>query len=137
MTATWALSSFKPRLFDKPFFMAVGFSKPHLPWYVPQKYFDMYPLDEIVLPKTIPNDLDDIINKYGKPVKPHGTWRRVERAGQHKQAVQAYLATITFVDECIGVLLDGLASSPYAENTIVMLGDHGWHLGEKQKYGKT
>ena len=42
------------------------------------------------------------------------------------------------MDECIGVLLDGLASSPYAENTIVMLwGDHGWHLGEKQKYGKT
>ena len=68
----------------------------------------MYPLDEIVLPKTIPDDLDDIVNKYGKPVKPHGTWRRVERAGQHKQAVQAYLATITFVDECIGVLLDGL-----------------------------
>ena len=138
MTATWAVEQFQTRVFDKPFFMAVGFSKPHLPWYVPQKYFDMYPLDEIVLPKTIPDDLDDIINKYGKPVKPHGTWRRVERAGQHKQAVQAYLATITFVDECIGVLLDGLASSPYAENTIVMLwGDHGWHLGEKQKYGKT
>ena len=138
ITATWAVEQFQTRLFEKPFFMAVGFSKPHLPWYVPQKYFDMYPLDEIVLPKTIPDDLDDILNKYGKPVKSHGTWRRVERAGQHKQAVQAYLATITFVDECIGVLLDGLASSPYAENTIVMLwGDHGWHLGEKQKYGKT
>ena len=138
ITATWAVEQFQTRVFDKPFFMAVGFSKPHLPWYVPQKYFDMYPLDEIVLPKTIPDDLDDIVNKYGKPVKPHGTWRRVERAGKHKQAVQAYLATITFVDECIGVLLDGLASSPYAENTIVMLwGDHGWHLGEKQKYGKT
>ena len=138
ITATWAVEQFQTRLFEKPFFMAVGFSKPHLPWYVPQKYFDMYPLDEIVLPKTIPDDLDDILNKYGKPVKSHGTWRRVERAGQHKQAVQAYLATVTFVDECIGVLLDGLASSPYAENTIVMLwGDHGWHLGEKQKYGKT
>ena len=138
ITATWAVEQFQNRLFEKPFFMAVGFSKPHLPWYVPQKYFDMYPLDEIVLPKTIPDDLDDILNKYGKPVKSHGTWRRVERAGQHKQAVQAYLATITFVDECIGVLLDGLASSQYAENTIVMLwGDHGWHLGEKQKYGKT
>jgi arylsulfatase A-like enzyme len=138
LTATWAVEQFQTRSFEKPFFMAVGFTKPHLPWYVPQKYFDMYPLDEIVLPKTIPDDLDDILNKNGKPVKPHGTWRRVERAGQHKQAVQAYLATITFVDECIGVLLDGLAESPYAENTIVMLwGDHGWHLGEKQKYGKT
>ena len=138
ITATWAVEQFQTRLFEKPFFMAVGFSKPHLPWYVPQKYFDMYPLDEIVLPKTIPDDLDDILNKYGKPVKPHGTWRRVERAGKHKEAVQAYLATITFVDECMGVLLNGLAASPYAENTIIMLwGDHGWHLGEKQKYGKT
>jgi len=54
------------------------------------------------------------------------------------QAVRAYLATITFVDDCIGVLLDGLAQSRYADNTIVMLwGDHGWFLGEKQQYGKT
>ncbi len=52
--------------------------------------------------------------------------------------MQAYLATITFVDDCIGVLLDGLAQSQYADNTIVMLwGDHGWFLGEKQQYGKT
>ena len=48
------------------------------------------------------------------------------------------MATITFVDDCIGVLLDGLQASKYANNTIIMLwGDHGWHLGEKQKYGKT
>ena len=52
--------------------------------------------------------------------------------------MQAYLATVTFVDDCIGVLLDGLADSPYADNTIVMLwGDHGWFLGEKMRYGKT
>ena len=138
LTASWAVEQFHTRTFEKPFFMALGFLKPHLPWYVPQKYFDMYPLDEIVLPATIQNDLEDILNKYGKPVKPHGTWKRVERAGRHKEAVQAYLATITFVDECLGVLLDGLEKSPYANNTIVILwGDHGWHLGEKQKYGKT
>ena len=138
ITAEWAVEQLQTRSFEKPFFMAIGFSKPHLPWYVPQKYFDMYPLDEIILPKTIPNDLDDILNRFKKPVKPHGTWIRVERAKRHKEAVQAYLATITFLDDCIGVLLDGLAKSSYAENTIVMLwGDHGWHLGEKQKYGKT
>ena len=138
ITAKWAVKQLQSRGFEKPFFMAVGFSKPHLPWYVPQKYFDMYPLDEIILPKTISNDLDDILNKYDKPVRPHGTWQRVERAGRHKEAVQAYLATITFIDECIGVLLDGLENSKYADNTIIVLwGDHGWHLGEKMKYGKT
>ena len=138
IAAEWAVEQLNTRDFDKPFFMAIGFAKPHLAWYVPQKYFDMYPLEEIELPKTIPNDLDDIINKYGKPAKPHVTWLRVEKAGRHKEAVRAYLATITFVDDCIGVLLDGLAKSPYADNTIVMLwGDHGWYLGEKQRNGKT
>lgn len=138
LTAEWAAEQLNTRDFGKPFFMAVGFAKPHLPWYVPQKYFDMYPLEEIELPKTIPNDLDDILNKWGNPLEPHATWLRLEKAGRHKEAVQAYLATVTFLDDCIGVLLQGLADSPYADNTVVMLwGDHGWHLGEKQKYGKT
>ncbi|MAS64712.1 MAG: iduronate sulfatase [Coraliomargarita sp.] len=138
-TALWASDQFQNRQFEKPFFMAVGMSKPHLPWHVPQKYFDMYPLDEIILPEVIPNDLDDILNKWGKPIDVHSTWQRVETFGQrHKEAVQAYLATITFVDDCIGALLEGLEQSPYSENTIVMLwSDHGWHLGEKQRYGKT
>jgi len=119
--------------------MAAGISKPHLTWYVPQKYFDMYPLDEIELPETIPDDLEDILDINGKQAyKPQDTWRRVEKYGRHKEAVRAYLATITFVDDCIGVLLDGLKNSKYADNTIVMLwGDHGWHLGEKMRYGKT
>ena len=138
LTAQWAVEQLNTRDFDKPFFMAVGFSKPHLPWYVPQKYFDIYPLDEIVMPETIPDDLEDILNRNGKPHPPHKTWLRVEKAGRHKEAVQAYLATITFLDDCVGVLLDGLNESQYADNTIVILwGDHGWHLGEKQKYGKT
>lgn len=139
-TAKWTAEQLTTRDFDgKPFFMAVGISKPHLTWYIPQKYFDMYPLDEIILPKTIDNDLEDILNKYGKQAyHPHDSWLRAEKYGRHKEAVQAYLATITFVDDCIGVLLDGLAKSNYADNTIIMLwGDHGWHLGEKKKYGKT
>ncbi len=138
-TAQWAADQFQNRDFEKPFFMAVGISKPHLSWYVPQKYFDMYPLDEIELPETIPNDLEDILDKYGKQAfNPQDTWRRAEKYGRHKEAVRAYLATITFVDDCIGVLLDGLKNSKYAENTIVMLwGDHGWYLGEKMRYGKT
>ena len=138
-TAQWAAQQFRDRQFDKPFFMAVGISKPHLQWWVPQKYFDMYPLEDIILPETIPNDLEDILNKWDKPVESHPTWKRVETYGaRHKEAVQAYLANITFVDDCIGVLLDGLENSQYADNTIVIIwSDHGWHLGEKQKYGKT
>lgn len=139
-TANWAAEQLKTRDFDgKPFFMAVGISKPHLTWYVPQKYFDMYPLDEIVMPKTLATDLNDILDRKGKPFfKPNTSWLRAEQQGRHKEAVQAYLATVTFVDDCIGVLLDGLASSKYADNTIVVLwGDHGWFLGEKQRYGKT
>ena len=99
----------------------------------------MYPLDEIILPDTKKDDLEDIVNKNGKKAyHPNNAWLRAEKYGKHKEAVQAYLATITFIDDCIGVLLDGLNNSKYADNTIVMLwGDHGWHLGEKQKYGKT
>ena len=139
-TVQWGIEQLRTNDFKgKPFFMAVGISKPHLSWYVPQKYFDMYPLEDIILPEVKENDLSDIINKYGKQAyKPHASWQRAEKYGKHKEAVQAYLATITFVDDCIGVLLDGLANSKYADNTIIMLwGDHGWHLGEKQKYGKT
>jgi arylsulfatase A-like enzyme len=139
-TASWAAEQLTSRDFEgKPFFMAIGISKPHLTWYVPQKYFDMYPLEEIVLPKTLLSDLDDILDRNGKRVyQPTNSWLRAEKHGRHKEAVQAYLATITFVDDCIGVLLDGLADSQYAEDTIVMLwGDHGWFLGEKQRYGKT
>ncbi len=138
-TASWAAEQLMTRDFGKPFFMAIGISKPHLTWYVPQKYFDMYPLEDIVLPERIRNDLDDIIDAKGRPVfQPSSSWLRAEKYGRHKEAVRAYLATITFVDDCIGVLLDGLADSPFADNTIVMLwGDHGWFLGEKMRYGKT
>lgn len=138
ITAEWAVKELSTRAFDKPFFMAVGISKPHLPWYVPQKYFDRYPLDKIELPKTLANDLDDVLDRKGNAWKIDKTWTQVEKAGRHKEAVRAYLATISFVDDCIGVLLDGLAKSKHADNTIVVLwGDHGWHLGEKQRYGKT
>ncbi|MEX0324310.1 MAG: sulfatase [Puniceicoccaceae bacterium] len=138
-TASWAAEQLTTREFDKPFFMAIGISKPHLTWYVPQKYFDMYPLDEIEVPKYLPSDFDDILDSKGRPVnQPSTAWLRAEKYGRHKEAVQAYLATITFVDDCLGVLLDGLADSKYADNTIVMLwGDHGWFLGEKMRYGKT
>lgn len=109
-TATWAAEQLKTRDFDgKPFFMAVGISKPHLPFYVPQKYYDKYPLDSIVLPKSFRTDHDDIIRKDGKPLYGDGKprknvndwWARTDKYKKHKEAVQAYLATVSFVDDCL------------------------------------
>lgn len=123
---------------EKPFFLACGIYRPHLPWYVPQKYFDMFPLDSIQLPVIIENDRDDLppgsleLNerqrRYHTAVARHGLW---------KDAIQGYLASITYADAMVGRLLDGLAASPYADNTIIVLwSDHGWTLGEKEHWRK-
>ena len=123
----------------KPFFLAYGSFNPHMPWYVPQKYFDMYPLDQIVLPELKEDDLDDL-PRLAKAVSDGigGFADKVIKAGKHKEAVQAYLATTTYVDTQIGRVLDALENSPYKDNTIVVfLTDHGLHLGEKHHWQKT
>jgi len=137
MTAKW----FEEKLqddYDRPFFMSVGFSKPHLPFFVPQKYFDMYGLDTLLIPEYHLDDLDDIVDVNGKKIyEPSNDFVWCEHYGLHEEATQAYLAAATFADACIGVVLDALENSKYAENTIVLLwGDHGWHLGEKLRYRK-
>jgi arylsulfatase A-like enzyme len=122
---------------DKPFFLACGFSKPHLPWYVPQKYFDMYPIDKITLPVVKEDDLDDVPTEGKRLALRQGDHRKVTEHEQWKKAVQGYLASISFVDACVGRLMDALAASPHAKNTIVVLwSDHGWHLGEKIHWRK-
>jgi len=137
-TAAWFADKLKQD-FDKPFFMAVGISKPHLPWYVPQEYFDMYGLDTLKIPEYRLDDLDDILNKNGeKYASPSADFLWVRQDEQlYKQAVRAYMAASTYADDCIGVVLDALKESKYADNTIVILfGDHGWHLGEKLRFRK-
>jgi arylsulfatase A-like enzyme len=122
---------------EKPFFLAVGFTRPHLPWYVPQKYFDQYPLADIKLPKVTENDLADVPAAGVKIAKPKGDHQFIVENKQWEKAVQGYLASITFADGQIGRLLDALESSAYAKNTIVVFfGDHGWHLGEKEHWRK-
>ncbi|MBI1352907.1 MAG: sulfatase-like hydrolase/transferase [Acidobacteria bacterium] len=122
---------------DKPFFLACGMYKPHLPWYVPQKYFDMFPLERIELPSTNPDDLVDIPAAGVKMAKPQGDHKKVIDHNQYRQAVQGYLAAIAFVDEQIGRLLDAFDKSPRSKDTILILWtDHGWHLGEKQHWRK-
>ncbi|MBF0198870.1 MAG: sulfatase [Planctomycetes bacterium] len=138
ITSQWAVDQLSRNFDDKPFFMAVGISKPHLPWYVPSQFYDQFPLDEIVLPKVKEGDLDDIVDSKGKvAAKKHVWWKWLEREGKHKEAVRAYLASVAYVDHCLGSIFKGLNESKYADNTIVVIwGDHGWHLGEKFKYGK-
>ena len=124
---------------DKPFFLAYGAHKPHMPWYVPKKYFDMYPLDQIILPELKEDDLDDLPPLAKAVSDGIGSFAdKVIQAGKHKEAVQAYLATTTYVDTQIGRVLDALDKSPYKDNTIVVfLTDNGFHLGEKHHWQKT
>lgn len=124
---------------EKPFFLAYGSFNPHMPWYVPKKYFDMYPLDQIVLPELKKGDLDDLPPLARAVSDGPGSFAdKVIKSGKHKEAVQAYLATTTYVDTQMGRILDALEKSPYRDNTIVVfLTDHGLHLGEKLHWQKT
>jgi arylsulfatase A-like enzyme len=138
-TCVWAANQFERDFDGKPFFMAVGISKPHLPWNVPQEFFDLYSLNEIEAAPFQRNDLDDIVRKDGKPIfKPTSRFLLADGNDMHRQANRAYLACVSYADHCLGVLFDSLEKSQYADNTIVMIwGDHGWHLSEKLHYGKT
>lgn len=124
---------------ERPFFLACGLFRPHLPWYVPQEYFDMYSLDEIVLPKVPDDDLHDLPPEGLKFAKSRrGDFATIKNAKRWKHAVRAYLASISCADARLGRVLDALEKSPHAKNTIIVLwSDHGWHLGEKQHWHKT
>jgi arylsulfatase A-like enzyme len=136
----WAADQLNRDFEGKPFFMALGISKPHLPWIVPQQFFDLYPLDKIQPVEIFRDDHDDIVDQNGKRLfkSSIGFFEAIDNAKLHRKAQRAYLANISYVDHCLGVLFDALQKSKYADNTILMLwGDHGWHLSEKMKYGKT
>ena len=139
LACKWAADQLQRDFDGKPFFLALGISKPHLPWIVPQRFFDLYPLDEIKPVGISRDDLDDIVGNHGKPIFKPGLWfQQADKANMHRQAQRAYLANISYVDHCLGVLFDTLEKSKHADNTIIMIwGDHGWHLSEKLKYGKT
>ncbi|HKB38375.1 MAG TPA: sulfatase [Gemmataceae bacterium] len=135
-TVSWGIDFLKEK-HDQPFFLAIGLIRPHLPFYAPQKYFDMYPLDKVQLPKVLEDDLKDVPAAGVAMAKPNGDHKKVVEAKQWEKAVQAYLACISFADAQVGRLLDALDKSEHARNTIVFLwSDHGWHLGEKQHWRK-
>ena len=123
---------------EKPFFLVYGTFNPHMAWFVPQKYFDMFPLNEVKTPELNPNDFDDIPPLGDEVVGGKRKFTQsVLKAGLHKSAVQAYLATTAYVDAQHGRVLDALEESLYRDNTIVVfLSDHGFHLAEKDHWQK-
>ncbi len=137
--ATWAEEKLGSKM-NQPFWMGVGFYRPHVPQFAPQKWFDMYPLESLQLPAVISNDLDDI-STYGinisrlNHVSPTFDW--VKEHNQWKPLVQSYLACVSFVDAQIGRVLDALDKGEYGKNTyVVLFSDHGFHLGEKERFAK-
>lgn len=138
-TSNWAIDKLQQKQ-DKPFFLAVGFNRPHQPLYNPKRFHDLYPLDKVILPPTVKDDLNDIPRsgkEYALATNTSGLHKSVEQYGEWQHAVSSYLAAISYVDELVGNLMAALEKSPYADNTLVVLwSDHGWHLGEKEHWGK-
>ncbi len=134
---SWAIETLKKQPNNQPLFLAVGLIRPHLPWYVPRKYFDLHPLSEIQLPEVKADDLDDIPPAGLAMAKREGDHRKVLEHKQWQKAVQGYLASISFADAQVGRLLDALDATPQGKETIIVLwGDHGWHLGQKEHWRK-
>jgi choline-sulfatase len=138
--ASWAVEKLKAAPMDKPLFLAVGFSLPHVPCYATQRWLDLYPDDDSVLPPVLENDRADTPRfswylHWSLP-EPRLTW--LKKNDQWRNLARSYLACTSFVDSQIGRLLDALKRSGNAERTIVVVwSDHGWHLGEKGITGKT
>ncbi len=133
--AEWARHELA-RKHDRPFFLGVGFFRPHLPWYVPGRFFEMYPAEKVTLPPVKEDDLEDV-PPVGRKFARQADHRNVIQYNQWRKAVQGYLASISFVDEQVGRVLDALENSSHVGDTIVVLwSDHGWHLGEKLHWRK-
>ena len=140
--ASWAVDLLEGPLkgdLGRPFYLTVGFFLPHVPCYVTRKWYDMYPEETVELPPMRRDDREDTprFSWYLHWILPEPRLKFLEEAGEWKNLVRSYLASISFVDSQVGRVLDALEASGHAENTIVVLwSDHGWHLGEKAITGK-
>jgi arylsulfatase A-like enzyme len=136
-TAVWAAEQLQES-YKKPFFMAVGLSKPHLPFIVPQEFFDLYDPQGDYMPRLREDDLEDILTPQGsQKFQASGDYLWLKENNLLNEAARAYLAATSYADTCLGVIFEGLKKSPHYRNTIVFIwGDHGWHLGEKLRYRK-
>ena len=136
-TAKWAEEKLLGGELKEPFFLGAGIFEPHLPNYTLQKYFDRFPLDEIELPEGYREGDTEDVPKASSTME-HPRWfKKINDAGQWKPAVQAYLACTAMVDDLIGQIVGALEKSKYADNTIIVLwSDHGFQLGEKERWAK-
>ena len=138
--STWAISQLKELPKDKPFFMCVGFYRPHLPLFAPQKWYDLYPEESLILPPYLEHDRDDVppFAWYLHWKLPEVNMNWVKAHDQWKAVFRSYLASVSYMDAQLGRLLDALESEGLAENTIIVFwGDNGWHLGQKELFSKT
>lgn len=121
---------------EEPFFLAVGFLKPHLPFIAPQKYWDLYDPAALPMPErdTPPEGAPDYAAQFGGELRqyrgiPGGSEPLGEELTRH--LIHGYYAATSYMDACAGLVLDALAANGLADDTIVVLwGDHGWHLGD-------
>jgi uncharacterized sulfatase len=133
--AKTAIGWLEKRDTSKPFFLAVGFHRPHLPFVAPAKYYDMHPFDEIKLPDAPADDEADIPLPARNGAVPGYTVTATP--DQRRAAIRAYLSTVSFMDAQAGRVLDAVKRLGLEENTIVIFtGDHGWHLGEHNLWHK-
>ncbi|QEG24976.1 sulfatase [Mariniblastus fucicola] len=136
--ASWGVETLdaKPK---EPFFLSVGFFLPHVPCYVTQKWYDMYPEETLELPPFLAGDRNDTprFSWYLHWKLPEPRQDFLVESSQWKNLVRSYLASTTFIDAQIGRVLDALERNDYDDNTIIVLwSDHGFHLGEKRITGK-
>lgn len=119
---------------NEPFFLAVGFVRPHVPFVAPKAYFDPYPHQQIVLPPSVEDDWDDI----PAPGINYVTSVNGEMSEeQEKKAVAAYYASVAYMDSQVGKVLQALRQEGLEDNTIVIFtSDHGYHLGEHRFWMK-
>ncbi|MEM7034547.1 MAG: sulfatase [Chloroflexota bacterium] len=123
---------------QRPFFLALGFVRPHLPFIAPRKYFAHYPLDSLALHPIKDDDLADSpwVARRNARIQDDINIRKADPRGRER-VIQAYYACASFVDDMVGMILSELQQSPYADNTIIAFwSDHGWHLGEKRSWRK-
>ncbi len=134
MAASHAIDFLK-RYKDKPFFLACGFVRPHVPLVAPAKYFDLYDRDAMKAPVVPENDLEDvpvIIRNYKRNSTTYGVTPEL-----HKGLLEAYYASISYMDAQVGRILDELENLKLAESTIVVFtSDHGYMLGHHHKFQK-
>ncbi len=119
---------------DRPFFLGVGFVRPHVPFVAPKNYFEPFPFEQMVLPEKLPGDWDDI----PRPGINYKTSRNMKmNITQQKKAVSGYYAAVSYMDAQVGKVLDALEETGQADNTIVIFtSDHGYHLGEHDFWAK-